>query len=325
LSILEGPFRSQHVEIAGKMPSLDEAELLMARWEAYSLVNFLAASDDGMIVWYEIPTLVRKYMLRECSPEKLRELHKTATEVIERDLVTLAVLHAAEKGTQLPTNQDDYTIARRELRRIVDEEDSGFSAVVVRRVLDWRRHFLALGEYDRAFDIVKDTWNRIAYKFAEPDLARKMLEESTETATGKNQLLARTYLADFYAQDGNFDEAMKVYKKSAEAFMKAKDEPNAADAIASQADILNRQGKFEQAIKTAEQARQIWKKLNKPVSEAIVLTQICNYYIYSKKYQEAYAVADQAHKILEKYQSWEDLMRIIHSKGIIFKNLKQYD
>jgi tetratricopeptide (TPR) repeat protein len=325
LSVLEGPFWAGYVQIAAGVPTRQAAEAMMARWEAFSLVHFLGADEDDDTAWYRVHEMIRTYMLQSCTSDQIRDLHRRSARVIESDLAAMAVHRYQHVGGPKPDPNNPYKTARAELRFIMERGTGDFGARVIGRVLDWRKHFLTTGDYARAADIVNDTWNAIAFRYGEPQLARTLLEETIETADDEYKAIARANMADFLIGDGKLDDAMKVYETSIHEFTKLKDDTTVAVITGKQAALYNRMGKTDKAIKAAGQAWQLFKQVNDTSGEIQSLRQISAFYSVKGKYQDALKYAIVAEEMLRQHEDWHELMLLQHSMAIIYKNLNQYN
>lgn len=85
LCVLEGAFWPGYIQILADVPERASAEAMMARWEASSLIHFLAQDDEGD-PWYQVHQLVRTYLMHQCSPAQIKEFHRRAAKVTELDL-----------------------------------------------------------------------------------------------------------------------------------------------------------------------------------------------------------------------------------------------
>jgi tetratricopeptide (TPR) repeat protein len=174
--------------------------------------------------------------------------------------------------------------------------------------LIWRQHFLAVGDYEKAASIDNDTWSSIALRYGEPDLARQLLQETIDTMTGRPQLIARSNMADFLLDDGKLDEAMRIYEDVIPQFLKTKDEINAATTMMKQADLYVKLRKEDRAMQTADRALKLYQQNHDTGGEA-----------------QALRHSQAAENLLRGTENWHELMSVLHDRGVIYKNLKQYD
>jgi CHAT domain-containing protein/tetratricopeptide (TPR) repeat protein len=325
ICILEMPFWAGYVQVVANVKDRATAERMMSRWEACSLVHFLAAERSSERTWYQVHPLVRTYMLHNITPQQMRQLHKEAATLIEYDLVNLAEMRYEDLGRKAPSGLDTYSLAREELRIIMEHAPLDVRMIVIRRALSWRRHLLEIKDFERAASIVNDTWANIAYRFHDMELARELLEDTAATTKGRQKVLARTNIAAFLVREGKIDEAMKVYADSLIELKKAGDETNMAMVLQQQAGVLHSLGKLDQGLRVAEQALQTWVKLDDLSGQAESLRLIATLYSQKRDYNKAFKYVTMGETLSVREQDWGNLLSILNVKGTILKHMKQYE
>lgn len=323
--VLDGPFWAGYLQVAADLPSREAAEQIMVRWEAHSLAHFVGENEETGNAWYEIHELVRSLMLHGCSPEQLQALHRKAAKVIELDLYVMAEDRYEEYGGRAPNKNDTYLTARMELRLILECSSGGFGVFMVRRALDWRQHFIKVGDHKRASELVLDTWAVISQRYNEHELARELLQETIENAPERDAVIAKSGLAQFLSSDGKLDEALQTYDDCYRAFMKIDDLSNAAVILTKQAFLFQRQNKIDKAIKTAEQALKMRLKGDDFGAIAESLRQLSSFHSSKDNLKEAIKYIQQAEAALSKTEDWAELMLVRHVTGTLYKKHKQYD
>lgn len=327
LSVMESVFWTDDVQFAAGVPSQNEAELMIAHWEALSLVHFVHHDEETGAVSYEMTLLVRSYLQSNCTPDQLKELHRHAASLIERDLASMAHSRWKRGVGPAPAQGDTYTVARMEMRLIIERAEHNVIAYFIQRALTWRKHFIQIGDYSRAANVVNDVWLPIKERYGQPALARKLLEETIETTTGRQQYLAQTNLATFLKDEGKFDEALKILEEAYRKAMKDNDLTNAAIMLGEQGANYFRLGKPERAVKCVDQASKLYRKLNDSVGEAGALRQTANYYHQKEKYPEALKFVSAAEQALQG-QSGKDAFAeyasVMQMKGIVLKRMGKY-
>lgn len=324
LCVLEGAFWPGYIHLLAKLPDRHAAEAMMARWEALSLIHFLAEDEDGD-PWYQVHQLVRTYLIHQCTPDQIRSYHRRAAEVTTIDLAEMALRRYAAHGGPAPIRDDAFMTARMEIRLILQQAHPAFGAVIVRRALDWRRHFMAVGDYEKAASIVNDTWSSIAVRYGDPETARQLLQETVDTTHGRQQLIARSNLAEFLLDDGKLDEAMRSYESVISEFLKTGDEVNAAVMLLKQSDLYGRLDKQDRAMRVADRALKLYQKNEDAEGESRALRVLGTLYMRKEKYKDALRHNEAAEKLLRGTNNWDGLCAVLQDRGIIYKRLNQLD
>jgi tetratricopeptide (TPR) repeat protein len=324
ICVMDGPFWAGYVQIVANTPTREAAEAIMARWEAYSLVHFLG-TDGEEAPWYSVHELIRTCLIQGCPPEQLKELHRRAAKVVETDLAKMAASRYENVGGQRPIKDDPYMTARMELRLIMDTADPSFGAIILRRALGWRKHFLQIEEFERAASIVNDIWEAVAFRYNEPEMAREMLEETVRTAEGKDQAVARMNLGEFLLREGKLDETMRLYETSIREFSRLEDEYNLAVTTGKMANLYQQMGKTDKAIKSAESALKAWEGLRDASGQAQTLRQISAFYSSKEQYKKALDFVQRAEIMLRGEKDWQELVNVLQTMGTVYKHLNDYD
>lgn len=322
ICIIDGSFWAQHVQILANVKTKDEAERIMARWEALSFAHYLYTDEEGD-PWYKIHGLVRTYILNQQTAKQVMILHKHAAEMIQQDWKMRAI-HRYQQYEQMPPKDwSDFIIAVEELRYYLQNVHPSYSEHLVSRALDWRNHCLKCGKIQDAYEIIDITWRQIAYRFNQREMAREML---TETLThlkpqSREHTIVRSYLAMLLEDDGKTDEAMKLYEELGKDFAKLKDDGYLALMLDNQAQILWRKNHINQAIKKQQQAMKLRQSIKNDKGIVSSLIALSNYTRDQGKYEDAMRYVRQAELILRKNEDWKTLASVLQTAGLLYKHL----
>jgi tetratricopeptide (TPR) repeat protein len=322
LSVLESAFWTDDVQFSAGVPTRQEAEQMIVHWEALSLAHFVYHDPETEAVCYGMPHLVRTFMLTHCPPEQMKDLHRKASMLLERKFAVMAEERWRAGIGPEPPQGDPFDKARAELRLVLQKGSHEVITVFVNRALSWRKHLVQVGEHEKAAKIVNDVWLVIKQRYGEPDLARKLLEETIQTTTGRTQYLAQINYANFLTDDGEFDDALTRLQDSHRRALKDNDLFNAGVALGLQFTIYSRQSKLDKAIKVAEQNRDLCKKSGDLVGEAGALLDIAICFHQKEKPAEALKMLAIAEALLRERRDKDaarELMEIIHRKGMILR------
>ncbi len=322
LSVLDSAFWTDDVQFSAGVPTRQEAEQMIMHWEALSLAHFVYHDPDTDAVCYGIPQMVRTFMRAHCSPDQMKDLHRKASMLLERKFAVMAEERWRAGVGPEPSQTDPFDKARAELRFVLEKGSHEAITVFVNRALSWRKHLVQVGEHEKAADIVNDVWPVIKQRYGQPELARKLLEETIQTTTGRSQYLAQINYANFLTDDGQFEEALARLQESQRRALKDDDLSNAGVALALQFTIYSRQKKLDKAIKVAEQNRELCKKTGNVTGEAGALLDIAICFHQRDKPAEALKMLAIAEALLRDRQdkkAGRRLMDILHRKGMILR------
>lgn len=322
ISILDSTFWSGHVQIIANVSEHEQAEAIMARWEALSLAHFIYTDNNGD-PWYEIHHMVRAYLLDMLKPSHRQQLHARAAEMMETSLSQSAhSRYELHGGPQPPTN--NHLAALFELELIFEHGDPMFVRHMVGRALDWRRHYIACNDHERANNIVFQIWQKIAFKYGNKELAKKLLQETFDTTIGRSHDTAELYLANIMEAEGQEDEAMQIYRRLYKAFEKQDDKANMVSILNSEARYYHRQGKLKKAIDTQQKMLSFNQERGDRRAEADTLTQLALYYSENEDSQTALKMAHLAQNLAREVGDIELYRDAIFACGQIYKSRQQY-
>lgn len=327
LAVIESYFWTDDLQYVASIPSREEAELMMAHWEALSLIHFVYHNPENDTVCYEMDALTQTYLRSLCTPDQIKELHRGAAALIERDFCNSGRDRYRAGVGPAPIQGAPYEVALNELRLIIERGAAQTTQMFIQRALTWREHLRQIGEHQKAADIVMSIWYDLRDRFGKPDLAKELLEETVKTTSGKTQYSAQSKLATFLRQEGKFDEALKMLEDAAQRAMKDNAFSSAGVMYANQASILFQQGKYERALKVVDQAGKSYKKAGDVSGEAETLRQVADYYYYKEKYTEALKYLKAAEKVVKSQRdsgTWSVLQGIVHMQGVMHKRLGNY-
>lgn len=236
LSLRRSGFWSAHVRYLSGQPSFDKAEHLMVRWELRSLIYYQQDDQDGEL-WYTVAAVVASMLQSRVPAERLPDLHQRAAEAGQQALFDSAV-RAREAGKQIEVIPDDvFGTACDYLRHIVTRAAVPVRERIITRALDWRLHWLAVKEYDKAAIIVDIVWSEMVNTFSQIDEARALLSYSLKTTKGIEGLQARASVANLNEREGRLEQALEQYTALAATFAKVGDVKNQAAMLSSQGRI----------------------------------------------------------------------------------------
>jgi tetratricopeptide (TPR) repeat protein len=258
LSLLKTGFWSAHVRYLADQTDFQTAESLMVRWELRSVIYYLHDGQDGE-PWYTVAAVVAS-MLRNRQPdERIQALHRPAAEAGQHALFDSA-LRARESGKQIEIIPDDvFGTACDYLRYIVSRAAIPVREQIIARALDWRKHWMAVEEYDKASAIVDIVWLEMVNTFGQINEAHVLLSQSLKTAKGIEGLHARASVANLNERQGRAEQALEQYAALAASYAKIGDVKNQAAMLSSQGRIWAERD-LKQAIRLETEALQLRKQ-----------------------------------------------------------------
>lgn len=326
ICIMDSSFWAQHVQLLAGVETKDEAELIMARWEALSFAHYLYTDNEGD-PWYMIHGLIRTYVLDQQNPKQLKVLHKRAADMIERDWMMRSISRYAEDGKTPPESWSNFIVAVEELRYYLQNVPPAYSNHLISRAMTWRDHCLKSGSHDKAYEIIDVTWNQIAYRLNMPQLAKEMLEETLKQLKSdtRERAVIRSHLTQLMEDEGKTDEAMKEYDELGKVFAKLNDDGYLALMLSRQADLYWRKGKLKKAIDLQKKALKIRQHIKFDGGIATSLICLSNYTRDQEKYDDAMRYVRQAELVLRKIQDWKRLGSVLQTAGLLYKHLNNLE
>jgi tetratricopeptide (TPR) repeat protein/CHAT domain-containing protein len=324
ICILDMGFWAGYVQVVANVRDRQTAEVMMARWEAFSLIHFYLAEPRTDRVWYMVHPMVKSYMLHDCTPEQKLQLHKEAATLLELDLANLAKLRYEDLGKAAPSGSNTYSLARNELQVVMEYAPPDIRSIVISRALSWRHHLLEIKNFERAGDIVNDIWSSLAYRFGYVERAYELLVETTKTTKGHQQIVAGANIGEFLAMTGKTHEAMRLYENSIRELTKLNDERNLSYVLLRQSELYQNMGRADRALKCAEQSLQMAVNLKDYKTESKALRQIAMSYLARQNTTNALKYVAMAETIGRQTKDVEDILATLNTKGTILKVMKKY-
>ncbi|MCU0498971.1 MAG: CHAT domain-containing protein [Anaerolineae bacterium] len=325
LAILNQNFSVEHAQILLKLTRVEEAELIMARWEALSLVHFMFV-DQIERPWYFMHDVVKNYLTNQMSAEQKRQLHKRAAGMIQ----TIYAKRAEERYRDNPKmpppiRADLFLNARQEIRLILRYIAPHYRQHALNQILALRYHLLEAREFDRAAAVIEDIWLELTERFNARPLARALLEETVKTTTGLAQTIAKANLARMDEAEGQIDRAMQAYEALDDEFAKLDDDFQLAAMLSRQAAIHHRRNHYRKAIETEQKAFKLRTAIKNSAAVAESHTQLALYYGAAGNMQQAIQHVQAADQLLRTVQSYDQLAQLLKTYGTLLKKNKNYE
>ncbi|MCA9942627.1 MAG: CHAT domain-containing protein [Anaerolineales bacterium] len=315
LSLLQwerGTVQPPPPQLAELLPTLPQVEQEKVRQQQQT-------SDS-----YTVHPVVADYLLAQTSDEERRTLHRWAATFYGRPFVELARNFLAQNDRNT-TYEEAKTFARHDqlgvVRYLVAQTDDMEQARrAMARALDWQRHLSAAGEVKAADDIIRSTW-RILALWGELDRAKGLLRWSIESLTSINKSVAEMNYATLLAQEGKLNEALKIYQRVHEIFIKFEAIQNAATVLELQATTLEQLGDLDNAISIQEKSLSLKKKINFDEGQAISLHHLAMLHDMKGEYETALSRSEAAEELARKIKNEFILSATLHEQGIIYINM----
>lgn len=325
LAILNQNFSVEQVQFLTKMNRPEDAEIVMARWEALSLVHFMFV-DQLDRPWYYMHQVVNQYLLAQLSTEQKRQLHKRASTMIQ----TLYSRRSEERYREnpnlpAPIRADLFLNARQEIRLILRFIAPLYRQHALNQIMAWRYHLLEAREFDHTAAIVEDIWLELTERFNARPLARELLAETIKTTTGLAQAIAKANLAQMDESDGQLDRAMQAYEALDDEFAKLDDDFQLAAMLSRQATIHHLRGHHRKAIDTEQKALKIRTGIKNGAAIAESHTYLAQYYGAINNFSQALQHIQAADQLLRKTQNYDQLAELLKTYGNLMKANKNYE
>lgn len=292
LSLFKTGFWSAHVRYLADQSDFQTAERLMVRWELRSVIYYLHDDQDGN-PWYTVAAVVASMLVNRQSDERILALHGDAALAGQHARFDSA-LRAREAGKQIEVIPDDvFGTACDYLRYVVARAAIPVREQIIARALDWRRQWVAVGEYDKASAIVDIVWPEMVNTFGQVTEAHALLSQSLKTAKGIEGLHARASVASLNERQGRLDQALEQYAALATAFAKIGDVKNQSAMLSSQGRIWAERD-LKQAIQLENEALQLRKQNESMTGMAESYRTLSNYLQRAGNDDVAFNMIEQA-------------------------------
>ncbi len=140
-------------------------------------------------------------------------------------------------------------------------EHEGWENKNIDSLLESRWFYYSSGEYNKAGELVVYYLTEPFYRWGYIELIRELNEETEKSATGLVKARALHNLGMIHQDQGRYDEAVKIYRKSLKIKEELEDRRGAAYTRAQIGVLYSQLGKKEEAIKSTQEALNIFKKI----------------------------------------------------------------
>lgn len=323
LSLFRHGFWSAHVRHLVNQSDFSVAERLMVRWELRNVIYYMQDDQDGE-PWYIVATVVAS-MLRNHRPDNsLQAAHRQAAEAGQQSLFNSAV-KARQTGKQIEVIPDDvFGTACDYLRYIVSRAAIPQREQIIDRALDWRRHWVAVEEYDKASTIVDIVWPEMVNTFSQINEAHALLSQSLKTAKGIEGLHARASVANLNERQGRAEQALEQYAALAAAFAKIGDTKNQAAMISSQGRIWADRD-LKQALRLENEALHLRKQIESLTGMAESYRTLAGYLQRQGNNDVAFNMIEQAAYYAQRSANPSVNAAVQLSRGKLRAHMKAFD
>src|SRR5262249_42482016 len=143
------------------------------------------------------------------------------------------------------------------------------------------------------------------------ELTRKLLEESAATTSGAPRAVSLGNLAIIHKNDGNFDQAVRLYEQVRKEFEQVGDRANTARVYHQLGNTHYLRGDHEKAIASYQKSLAISLEINEPAVAAATRIQIANVQYVQGSHQEALESYRETLALAEEIQD-RNLTAAIH-------------
>ena len=168
--------------------------------------------------------------------------------------------------------------------------------------------FLLLGDLNTAF-----------YKFSKI----KMKYKNGKNKKGEARTLLRLGLIHRY--QGNYSEAVKLYKQALKINENLGDKSGIAYALYALADVYEDQGNYVESIEKYNHSLEINRELGDELEIAYSLQQLAKVYQDQGKYMEAMELCNQSLKVAQELGDKKAIAGSLHQLGVLYHHQGNYD
>lgn len=321
-------FSPNQVQVMVGIQSQEQTELIMAKWEALSLANFLYIDEDE-VPWYRIPMIVRTYMLLQLDEKKKQKLHFKATQVIANDWFEVAKRRFIDYGGVEPDPDDKFQTALTELALIMERGSVQLASHYVSLATEWRSHYVAAKRQTEANQIGLAVWEFVAFRFRNLDTAEELLKAviKSESKISHPYAIARSGIASLRMDVGQWDAAVNDFEATLPLFVKLNDEQNQAHVLSQLATVyftINKKRKAKGLLNDALKLRERLLDFNGGARD---LVSMCRIAIKNSDYKAAIEYTAQAEGLLRRTDTPDIYVyaTVLHERGLAFKGEKSYE